>query len=216
MSGWVALVGPEIEENLSLRYIASSLATAGFRAEIVPFNSEGDFASVIATVLNGPEPPICVGLSLAFQWRARDFLALAVALRENGYKGHITMGGHFGTFAAKEIMIDFPEVDTIVRQEAELTMLALCQAIDGGQDFSQMPGLALRTADGAVYLTEHPTLPDLATLPRLIGAESPRRASITASRRSSRAEAATRTARSVASPRGTRRACPESATACET
>ena len=166
MSGWVALVGPEIEENLSLRYIASSLATAGYRCEIVPFNSEGDFASVIATVLNGSEPPICVGLSLAFQWRARDFLALAVALRENGYKGHITMGGHFGTFAAKEIMIDFPEVDTIVRQEAELTMLALCQAIDHGRDFSQMPGLALRTADGAVYLTEHPTLPDLRMLPR--------------------------------------------------
>ncbi len=162
---YVALVGPEIEENLSLRYIASSLAKAGVRSELVPFNFEGDFASAMETILRAPERPIAVGISLAFQWRARDFLALAVALREGGYEGHITMGGHFGTFAAKEVLGDFPEIDSIVRQEAEETMVALVTALEKKTPLTSIAGLALRTGDDIV-MTEHPALPDLATLPR--------------------------------------------------
>ncbi|HEY2369544.1 MAG TPA: cobalamin B12-binding domain-containing protein, partial [Polyangiaceae bacterium] len=138
---YVALVGPEIEENLSLRYIAASLAKAGVRSELVPFNFEGDFAPALASILQAPEPPVAVGISLAFQWRARDFLALAVALREGGYRGHITMGGHFGTFAAKEILGDFPEIDSIVRQEAEDTMVALVAALENKTPLTAIPGL---------------------------------------------------------------------------
>ena len=73
---WIALVGPELEENLSLRYLASSLTAAGFRSELVVFNGDADFARIIEAVVRAPEPPLCVGISLAFQWRARDFLAL--------------------------------------------------------------------------------------------------------------------------------------------
>lgn len=162
---WVALVGPEIEENLSLRYIASSLAAAGYRAELVPFNSEADFPSILDAILRAKEPPLAVGISLAFQWRARDFLALAVALRDGGYRGHITMGGHFGTFAAHEIMTDFPEIDSIVKQEAEETMVALCRAVEAGSPLDAILGLALRKGDHVIS-TGHPALPDLATLPR--------------------------------------------------
>src|SRR3954452_9165443 len=102
--GWIALVGPELEENLSLRYLAASLQQAGFESRILAFNSEQDFPAVLASILGAPEPPFAVGLSLAFQWRAPDFLALAVALREEGYAGHITAGGHFATFAAAELL----------------------------------------------------------------------------------------------------------------
>jgi hypothetical protein len=48
---------------------------------------------------DGERPPLLVGLSLAFPWRAPDFLALALALRERGFRGHITAGGHFGGLA---------------------------------------------------------------------------------------------------------------------
>ena len=37
----VVLVGAEYEENLALRYLAASVAKAGFAAEIVPFNTAG-------------------------------------------------------------------------------------------------------------------------------------------------------------------------------
>ncbi len=165
----VALVGPEIEENLSLRYIASSLAKAGHEAEIFAFNGDCDFVPVLEAILAAEEPPMLVGISLAFQWRARDFLALAVALRERGYQGHITLGGHFATFESASILADFPEVDSICRQEAEETMVRLANRIaEGGQravSLTDIPGLSLRTDDGTVLSTGHPPLPDLATLP---------------------------------------------------
>ena len=162
---YVALVGPEIEENLSLRYIASSLAGAGYESEIVPFNSEADFGPALDAIARAAEPPIVVGISLAFQWRARDFLALAMALRERGYRGHVTMGGHFATFAAKDILADFPEVDSVVRQEAEETMVALVRAVEARAPLDAIAGLALRTPGGDILMTPHPELPDLAHLP---------------------------------------------------
>jgi len=159
----VALVGPEIEENLSLRYLCSALARHGHQTDIVAFNNDADFAVAIETILTAK--PDVVGISLAFQWRATDFLALAVALREKGYRGHITAGGHFATFASLELLRDFPELDSIVRQEAEETIVALVGAIGGGVPFDRVAGLAVRDESGVPRLNEHAMLPDLATLP---------------------------------------------------
>ena len=163
---WVALVGPEYEENLSLRYLASSLEAAGYSPELVPFNREQDLTQIVWQIVNAPEPPLLVGLSLAFQWRAKDFLALAMALRQSGYSGHITAGGHFGTFACREILNDFPELDSICRQEAEETLVSLTRAVERNEPLDRIPGLGLRREDGTIFLTEQPRLPDLARLPR--------------------------------------------------
>jgi radical SAM superfamily enzyme YgiQ (UPF0313 family) len=161
----VALVGPEIEENLSLRYIASTLSAHGHTSDIVPFNQATDFAPALEQI--AATKPAIVGVSLAFQWRANDFLAFVVALRENGFAGHITAGGHFGTFAAREIMTDFPELDSICVQEAEETFLALAEAVSAKAPLKALkgiPGLWLRDGDN-VFSTGHPALPDLAKLP---------------------------------------------------
>lgn len=159
----VALVGPEIEENLSLRYIASSLAVRGHTSDIVAFNGSADFGPALERIL--ATRPRVVGISLAFQWRANDFLAFVVALRERGFDGHVTAGGHFGTFAAREIMTDFPELDSVCVQEAEATFAALVSAVENETPLDSIPGLWLRDAERAVFTTGHPALPDLATLP---------------------------------------------------
>ncbi len=164
---WVALVGPEIEENLSLRYLASSLRAAGVRTEILPFHHETHFAAVLAAILEAPEPPAVVGLSLAFQWRALDMLAVAMALRSGGYRGHITAGGHFATFAAQELLENFAELDSVCRQEAEETLVALVDAVAHDRPVDGVAGVASRVDGGTrVSLGEHARLPDLATLPR--------------------------------------------------
>ncbi|MEZ4232030.1 MAG: radical SAM protein [Polyangiaceae bacterium] len=159
----IALVGPEIEENLSLRYLAAALQEAGHGAEIVAFNQDADFGPVLQRILE--MNPDLVGISLAFQWKASDYLALAVALRERGYQGHITVGGHFATFAALELLGDFPELDSVVRQEAEGTLLDLVELLSRGQDFHDLDGLAVRDADGVPRKNADPRLPDLARLP---------------------------------------------------
>jgi anaerobic magnesium-protoporphyrin IX monomethyl ester cyclase len=161
---WIALVGPEEEENLSLRYLAAALEAAMFHAELVPFNAASELADVLAAIVSGT-PPRLVAISLAFQWRARDFLALAIALRQRGYHGHITAGGHFGTFACRELLRDFPELDSICCYEAERTLVALTRAIESGADLASVAGLALRDARGEVVLTGAPAPADVGTLP---------------------------------------------------
>jgi len=160
----VALVGPEIEENLSLRYIASALRVGGYETEIVAFNQPSDLAYALSRILSLPDPPLVVGISLAFQWRAKDFLALAMALREAGFTGHVTVGGHFATFAAKDLLADFLELDSVCLQEAEDTMVRLVRAVESREALVGIAGLALRSGE-EVILTGHPALPDLATLP---------------------------------------------------
>jgi len=161
----VALVGPELEENLSLRYLASSLTAAGFKTEIVPFDSPGELPRVLVALLDSGEPPALVGLSLAYQRRAKDFFALSLALRQRGYTGHITAGGHFGTFACREILRDFPEIDSICRHESEETLVSLSKALCSGSELAQIPGLAYRDAQGEIRLTALPAPPDLHQLP---------------------------------------------------
>src|SRR3974390_1859945 len=102
----IALVGAELEENLGLRYIASALETRGHQADIVPFNEARDTDDVVRTVL--ATAPDITGLSMVFPARAREFCALATALRDAGYRGHIIGGGPFASFNCERVLQDFP------------------------------------------------------------------------------------------------------------
>ena len=161
---WVALVGPEIQENLSLRYLAACLARAGFGSEILAFNGERDFSRVVRAIVGARTRPLAVGLSLAFQWRATDFLAVAMALRQQGFAGHITAGGHYATFAAEELLRNFSEIDSLCRFEAEETIVKLARALAAGASLCTVAGLAIRDGDKVSY-TAPRSLPDLARLP---------------------------------------------------
>ena len=171
---WIALVGPEQEENLSLRYLAASLIDGGFEARIVAFNGAEDFPATIAAIAGAERPPLLVGVSLAFQWRAPDFLAFVVGLRETGYRGHVTVGGHFATFAAADLLRDFPELDSVCRQEAEATLLALCRALGAGVAWHDIPGIVGRGADGSARFAPMPEVPDLGRLPPPVRGEPAR------------------------------------------
>lgn len=162
---WVALVGPEVEENLSLRYLAAALDAAGTPSRIIAFDSWSGFSSVARSIPTGAGAPAVVALSLSFQWRARDFLALAVDLRQRGYRGHITAGGHFGTFAWEELLRDFPELDSLCIHEAEETLPCLVQAVAAGRPIEGLPGVASRDAQGRPARGPLRAPPDLAALP---------------------------------------------------
>jgi anaerobic magnesium-protoporphyrin IX monomethyl ester cyclase len=171
---WIALVGPELEENLSLRYLAASLIEAGFESRIVVFNGADDFPAAIAAISEADEPPLLVGVSLAFQWRAPDFLGLVVGLRNTGYRGHITVGGHFATFAAEDLLRDFPELDSVCRQEAESTLVALCRHLSDDRPWRDIPCVVSRGEDGRAQFAPMPEVPDLARLPRPVRGEPAR------------------------------------------
>jgi anaerobic magnesium-protoporphyrin IX monomethyl ester cyclase len=166
----VALVGPEVEENLSLRYLAASLEQVGVFCELLPYNGSTDLPRVLSVLAAEPQPRLAA-LSLSFQWRALDVLGLAVALREHGFRGHITAGGHFASIAWRELLGDFEELDSICLFEAEETLRELAMALLAPDIAGANPawwgiaGIAHRGEDGVPLLSRARRPPVLAGLP---------------------------------------------------
>jgi anaerobic magnesium-protoporphyrin IX monomethyl ester cyclase len=147
----VALIGAELEENLGLRYIASSLESKGHRIAIVPLNSEQDTEEAIRQTL--AFAPSIAGLSMIFTSRGREFCRFATRLREAGYSGHIIGGGPFASFNCERLVTDFAAFDSVALGEGEEITCALAEHLDS---LEYVPGLCYRGADGKA-VTNPPT-----------------------------------------------------------
>src|SRR5262249_26268573 len=130
----------------------------GHTTAIVPFNEAAETGSAVARALAGS--PEVIGLSIQFQHRAPEFLALARALRAAGYRGHLTCGGQFPTLAWREALAPEHGVDSVVLHDGEETLPELLDALDQGRPLAEVPGLALRADDGAPFRTEARRLVD--------------------------------------------------------
>ncbi|MCC6528149.1 MAG: cobalamin-dependent protein [Polyangiaceae bacterium] len=144
----VALVGPEIEENLALRYIAASLEAAGHEARLFDFHRAEQTRSVAAAIV--AYAPELVGLSMIFTLRAREFVAVARELRALGYAGHVTAGGHFAALHPAELLAEGPWLDSVIAGEGEAPMVELARSLHAPE---RVAGLSRRDAAGSVVCT---------------------------------------------------------------
>jgi radical SAM superfamily enzyme YgiQ (UPF0313 family) len=141
----VALIGAELEENLGLRYIASSLEARGHNVSIIPFNSRQDTEAAVSKTL-ASEPQIA-GLSMVFTSRGREFCRLAARLREAGFRGHLVAGGPFASFNCERLVSEFSAFDSVALGEGEDLMCCLAENLDS---LDRVPGLCYRDVDGRV------------------------------------------------------------------
>jgi hypothetical protein len=74
----VLLAGPDFEENLSVRYLASSLQAEGHEPLLAVFNSAEDVEAVAEQAGDAD----IAGLSVCFQSRAQEFLTLARRIKQ--------------------------------------------------------------------------------------------------------------------------------------
>ena len=162
---WVALIGPEIEENLGLRYLSSSLISKGFGTAIIPFNFGEELGIVLRKIQSAVNPPLIIAVSLSFQRRATDCMALIMALRETGFTGHITGGGHFGYFCRSELMKDFKEIDSICCGEAEEVIVELALSLKNNLPLAGIAGLFYRKPDNAIIENRLRPAPDINSIP---------------------------------------------------
>ncbi len=169
--GLAALVGSELEENLSLRYLASSLAIDGLDSVVLPFNKRSDAPGIVKSILR--RRPFLMGISVPFQSRAGELLGIAETARGAGYAGHICAGGHFATFEYERILADFPAVDSIVRHEGEATLRQICRSLRGGGEVAGLDGVVVRDGDRVAVGAKRP-LPPLDELPFPMRSDRPR------------------------------------------
>jgi radical SAM superfamily enzyme YgiQ (UPF0313 family) len=143
----IALIGAELEENLALRYIASSLEACGHAVDIVPFNFEQDMEAAVREAL--AFQPQIVGLSMIFSARGLEFCRLAKRLREAGFRGHLIAGGPFASFNCERIVNQYPEFSSVALGEGEELMCRLTEHLDHPEC---VPGLCYRDASGAARI----------------------------------------------------------------
>lgn len=158
----VALIGMETDENLAIRYLAAACERAGLNVAVLPVCTCDELDGATRRVLE--IHPRVVGLSVSYQCFARPFLQVAKALRDAGYDGHITAGGHFASLAANRVLRDFPALDSIVMHEGEWTLVEMLHALSAGSahgSLEQVAGLVFRAADGQVVETPPRALGDL-------------------------------------------------------
>jgi anaerobic magnesium-protoporphyrin IX monomethyl ester cyclase len=159
----VLFIASEDEENLSVRYPAASLMQAGHTIEIAPFSEQKDTPRVLKQV--GRFHPDLIAVSMAFQSRALPFLELVKAIRENGYKGHITVGGHFPTFEYEKILETQEGIDSVVRFEGEQALVELMEHLKGERPLSLVSNLVYRDRGEIAENQYIDEFPDLDTLP---------------------------------------------------
>lgn len=158
----LCLVGPNQQENLGLQYLAASAERAGYVAELVGFKSRNDISSVVATVRD--QAPLLVGLGVAYQYSVSDYMELACALRESGYAGHITAGGHVATFCWSELLEQCAALDSVVLHEGEQSLVEILTRLDSGDAIKNLPGCAWRD-NGQAVRGEIRTVADIDSLP---------------------------------------------------
>src|SRR5215471_903060 len=120
----VLLVGPDHEENLSIRYLSASLLSGGHDAALATFNSPVDASAVV----NAARSADMVGLSMCFQARACEFLRLAQRIKSEDPGKFVVTGGHYASCAAEPLLKHHAEIDLVVMHEGERTLVEIADA----------------------------------------------------------------------------------------
>jgi anaerobic magnesium-protoporphyrin IX monomethyl ester cyclase len=158
----VLLVGPDLEENLSLRYLASSLRRAGHVPKIATFDSSADAERVVAASADAE----LIALSMCYQIRAPEFLALARALKALRPGRPVVAGGHFASCAARELLSEHQELDAIALHEGEQTLAEIASlGAFTPEALSRVSGIVHRDRGEIVSTPPRAIVADLDSLP---------------------------------------------------
>jgi radical SAM superfamily enzyme YgiQ (UPF0313 family) len=140
-------------ENLGLAYLTAMLRRHRHQVRLVSTAHENlSMRQTLKEVFKFD--PALIGITVLGA-NAKRTIQLVHALRESGFRGHITLGGYYSTFHANELLRGFPALDSIVRNEGEMALLDLVEHLPDG-DLSGVLGLSYR--DGAA-VKENPQRP---------------------------------------------------------
>lgn len=152
-------------ENLALGYLAASLRNAGFETGVLDAHlSMMEPEETVSYIIN--HSPWMVGISASAQDTIRSVIEVIEMLRAEGYRGHITIGGHFPTYEHYQLLSNVPELDSVVRGEGEITVVELAQFVQNNKPLSEVKGITYRDHNGEVVVNpDRPLVEDLDTLP---------------------------------------------------
>ena len=129
---------------LGLASLAAMLEQHGYRVQIIDFNHYRKDFRVHLSELR----PKLVGIGGTTTTRQSSFLT-ARLVKEVFPDLPVVYGGPHASFAYEDTLLNIPQIDFILRGEAEYSLLALCEILvrNGSQSIAEIPGIALRKGD---------------------------------------------------------------------
>lgn len=152
-----------VKEYAGVAFLAAVLRRNGYRVEILDADLAGYDVSETVEAIRRRRAEL-IGFSI-LQVAAYPALEIIKQLRSFGNKAHITAGGHYPTFAREEIFGECPGIDSIVMGEGEYTLLDLVRALDHGEDWKKVQGIAYLEEGRVVVTPPRPLIEDLDELP---------------------------------------------------
>lgn len=151
---------------LGLLYLGAVLEREGHEVRIIPADVLDLGWKQIRKQILDFRPDI-IGVPATTENRFQSFKLIRLAKRV--YPEALTiMGGPHASMAAEDCLRHIPELDIVARGEAELTMIDLCRALEGGKgsdSFRNVCGISFRSGDEIQANPPHSPIIDLDSLP---------------------------------------------------
>ena len=151
-----SVVNTPLSSCLMTGYIASTLKSNHHDVDIVDANLYGWSFNETIQELKKKRFKL-LGVHLVYLWEnTEDVFEMLISLRKSIPDAHINLYGHFPTFTFRELLTNYPSVDSVTIGEPEATFLELADAVINNKDTS-----ALYTIDGLVFNTFNSKNPPL-------------------------------------------------------
>jgi radical SAM superfamily enzyme YgiQ (UPF0313 family) len=133
-------------EPLGMEYIAAALEARGHRVTLADLRFSRSLASHIRIAR-----PALVGIVAMHALETDEVVALAQRVRALSPDVPIFVGGHTAAAYPEPSLV--PQTTAVVVDDGERALPRVCDALEGGEPLTTVPGLALRGADGGMVRT---------------------------------------------------------------
>jgi len=149
---------------LGIAYLAAVLREGGHQVQIYSQDVFHYTNEELAEFLDKNEFDM-IGVGFLAARYEETIRTLAKVINEHKKNAKLVFGGH-GPSAIPEYVLEDTKADIIAIGEAEKTIIPLVETILNKQDLSQVPGIAFRTEQGGIKLTERQQpIKDLDSIP---------------------------------------------------
>ncbi len=130
--------------------LADLASQAGYRTKILHLGLEwierGDFSPL--TYMKGKEVKVAA-IPLHFHPQSYDVMKIAGEIKEEKKETFVLSGGYTASLFHREILSFFPQIDAVIRGDAEIPLIALMKALEEKRGLEEIPNLTWRK-DGEI------------------------------------------------------------------
>ncbi|HEY8911678.1 MAG TPA: radical SAM protein [Desulfosporosinus sp.] len=146
-------------------YVAGMLISESHEVEIIEgFLDALDYQEIERRV-NVFKPDI-IGVHMVYHWHTdRDLADFLHKVKVEELSSYITAYGYYPTTDFEDVLQDFPDIDSVILGEPELTFAQVADALISQDSLDKFPGLAQRDDSGTVVSQRRELMDNLNTLP---------------------------------------------------